>query len=99
VRPDQLNEALDALLTAPAGDPLTQRDAVEEILTAGYAQALDLEAKRLQLAQELRTASLASAGGTGSPRVRNLRATVSAISESVAALRDRLDEANRRHRR
>jgi hypothetical protein len=99
VHPDQLNEALDALLRAPVGDPLTQRDAVEAVLTAGYAQVLDLEAERFQLARELRSASLVSARGTGSPRVRHLRATVSAINESIAALRDRLDEANRRHRR
>jgi hypothetical protein len=98
VRPDKLNEALDALLAAPAGDPRTERAEVEAILTAGYAQALELEAERLQLAEELRRASLASCAKTVSPCVTRLRATVLAMSERIAALRDRLDEANHRHR-
>jgi hypothetical protein len=97
VHVDELNRELDALLSAPTGDSRMQRDSVEAILTAGYAHALELEAERLQLAEELRQASLGFARGSSGPQVDRLRATVSAINERIAVLRDRLDEANRRH--
>jgi hypothetical protein len=94
---DPLDRALDALLAAPAGDAGAKRAAVEAVLTAGYARALELEAEQLALEQKLKTAVLLSPGGPASHSTRRLRSVVSAVTERVALLRRRLDEANRRH--
>jgi hypothetical protein len=95
---DPLDEALDALLAAPAGGPAEKRAAIEAVLTEGYARALELEAARLALVDELQAASLSSQGGASSPKARRLRTVVSAVTERLVVLRRRLDEANRRHR-
>jgi hypothetical protein len=94
---DPLDEALDALLRSPPGpERATHEAAVEAALTEGYARALELEAERARIAQELHATSLTA--DDPSPRARRLHTVLTGTSEQLAALRARLDEANRRHR-
>jgi hypothetical protein len=84
-----MEAALDSLLaTAPAHDGCGTREAFEAILTAGYARALELEAERARLAREL------AIGGESRPAHPRL----TALTERVGRLRQKLDEANRRMR-
>jgi hypothetical protein len=95
---DRLDDAIDALLAAPAGNPASEPAALEAVLTEGYARALELEAERHAAIEELELTSLSALGGSSSPKAHRLRSAVSAINERLAVLRRRLDEANRRHR-
>jgi hypothetical protein len=90
VRDEPVDNKLDALLNAPDG--LVARDTVEieDVLTAGYARALELEAERSRIAAELQAAAPS--------RARRLRAGMSTVTDRLTALRARLDEANRWHR-
>jgi hypothetical protein len=91
-----LDRALAALLegTAPT-DPSPAWEVVEHVLTAGYAEVLDLEAERVQLEHRLRLAT----GDDGAPEA--LRAITEAMGDlelRVDGLRSRLAEVDRRHR-
>jgi hypothetical protein len=86
---DPLDSALEALLSTLEGDAGGSAD-VEQVLTAGYGRALELEAERARIAVELQTTSPA--------RAHRLRALLSSVTERLVSLRTRLDEANRRHR-
>jgi hypothetical protein len=86
-----LDRALAALLegTAPT-DPSPAWAVVEHVLTAGYAEVLDLEAERVQLEHQLRLAT--------PDEVATITDAMDALELRVAALRSRLVEVDRRHR-
>jgi hypothetical protein len=94
-----LDRALAALLegTAPT-DPSPAWEVVEHVLTAGYAEVLDLEAERVQLEHRLRVAT----GDDGAPSAPEALAAITdamrGLELRVAALRSRLVEVDRRHR-
>jgi hypothetical protein len=92
-----IDRALDALLSPPVGTGATppRRVVVEEVLTAGYAEALELEAERLRVAMTLERASSGPAEARGDAEVARLRADLRRLTERVVELRDRLDEASR----
>jgi hypothetical protein len=94
-----LERALAALLdgTAPA-DPSPAWEVVEHVLTAGYAEVLDLEAERVQLQHRLQLA-MGDDGESGAPaEVATITDAIRDLQLRVAALRSRLVEVDRRHR-
>jgi hypothetical protein len=91
-----LDRALAALLDEMAPtDPAPAWEVIEHVLTAGYAEVLDLEAERVQLQHRLQLAM----GDHGEPdEVATLTDAMGDLQLRVAALRSRLVEVDRRHR-
>jgi len=88
--------ALARYLSAPEGTQPLPRAAVEEVLTAGYADALELEAERLRIAERLEEAIASIEEPRGVREIALRRAELGIVTERLAVLRDRLAEANRR---
>jgi hypothetical protein len=93
----RVDDAIDALLSAgeDRSDPPPRRLIVEELLTVGYAEVLDLEAERLRVAQRL-TVVLEAHDTVPDSEVADLRARLTRVSERLKTLRTRLGEVNRR---
>jgi hypothetical protein len=91
-----LDRALAALLDGSApDDPSPAWEVIEHVLTAGYAEVLDLEAERVQLQHRLQVAL----GDDGAPdEAATITAAMGDLELRVAALRSRLVEVDRRHR-
>jgi hypothetical protein len=89
-----LNRAIAALIGARApADPAWE--VVEHVLTAGYAEVLDLEAERVQLQHRLG----AGMADDGTPEgVAAITDAMDDLELRVAALRSQLAEVDRRHR-
>jgi hypothetical protein len=86
-----LDRALAALLDGTATTDLSPAwEVIEHVLTAGYAEVLNLEAARVQLEHRLRLA-------TGD-EVATITDAMGELELRVAALRSRLVEVDRRHR-
>jgi hypothetical protein len=97
---DPFDQALDALLAwgEPGGPPdeTPARAIVDYVLTAGYAQALELEAERMRVTIDI-DRILAGGGVIDSEiEVAKLRADLGRVSGRLGELRDRLAEANQR---
>jgi hypothetical protein len=91
-----VERALAALLDDPApADPPPAWEVVEHVLTAGYAEVLDLEAELVQLRHRLQVAM----GDDGArAEVAKITDAIRDLQLRVAALRSRLVEVDRRHR-
>jgi hypothetical protein len=76
---DRIDDVVDALLAAPAVEHVTGgQAALEALLTAGYARALELEAERLRAPDQRTAAALTD-------RVRSLRSRLDAIKRKYGA--------------
>jgi hypothetical protein len=93
-----LDRAIAALLRDDrAGDPVPDRETIDHVLTAGYAEALNLEAERLNA--ERRLLRLArSTGAADQEQAQQLRASIREIDERLPALRSGLAEIDVRFR-
>jgi hypothetical protein len=92
------DRALDALLAMADRDSRTQlprRAIVEHVLTAGYAETLELEAERLRLTRILERALAPSETAVGA-EIAALSADLGRVTERLVELRDRLAAANQR---
>jgi len=87
--------ALARYLSPEGTQPLRRAD-IEELLTAGYAEALELEAERLRIAECLEEAIARIEEPRGIREIALRRAELGIVTERLAALRDRLEEAGRR---
>jgi hypothetical protein len=97
---DPLDQALDALLAwgEPGGSPdeAPGRAIVDYVLTAGYAQALELEAERMRVRIDLDR--ILPGGGVldSEIEIAKLRADLGRVDGRLGELRDRLAEVNQR---
>jgi hypothetical protein len=93
----QVDRAIDALLAddIASSEPPPRRAVVEHLLTAGYAEILDLEAERLRVVRRLSSVA-EGAASPGSVEVAALHGELARVTERVRDLRDRLAEVNRR---
>jgi hypothetical protein len=82
-----VDQALDELL-AEAEGPRPSRAFIERLLTAGYAEALELEAQRVRIADRIE--KLLPSLSPEDPRVTELSAQLSAVSARLRTLRRRL---------
>jgi hypothetical protein len=87
------------LETPPSGDEAPSLDAIEDMLTAGYARALALEAERWRL--ERRIADVAAELGSGSEEIRtaeliDLGRLLSAADGNLSQLRGLLSSLRTR---
>ena len=77
-RQEPIEDAVDALLAAPAGERVAGGQAeIESVLTEGYARALELEAQQLRSADRRTIAMLTE-------RVRSLRSRLDAVRRRYA---------------
>jgi hypothetical protein len=91
-----LDSAIAALIDGMArDDPAPAWEVVEHVLTAGYAEVLDLEAERVQLQNRL-TAALDDEGAPEA--VGAITNAMGDLEMRVVALRSKLAEVDRRHR-
>jgi hypothetical protein len=97
---DPFDQALDALLTwgEPSGssDEAPGRAIVDYVLTAGYAQALELEAERMRVTIDLDLTLADGAVVDSEVDIAKLRADLGRVSGRLGELRDRLAEVNER---
>jgi hypothetical protein len=91
-----LDRAITALIDGMArDDPAPAWEVVEHVLTAGYAEVLDLEAERVQLQHRL---GAAMGDDTAPEAVAAITEAIRDLELRVATLRSRLAEVDRRHR-
>jgi hypothetical protein len=97
---DPFDQALDALLAwgeqGGSPDETPGRAIVDHVLTAGYAQALELEADRMRITSSLDR--ILAEGGVldADMEIANLRSDLGRVSGRLGELRDRLAEVNQR---
>jgi hypothetical protein len=85
----KVETALDDLLQRQRLNEPVARAEVDQVLTDGYAEALDLEVRRLEVARRLRELGDAS-------EAEELAPALDAFTTQLMLLRQRLAEASRR---
>jgi hypothetical protein len=97
---DPFDKALDALLAwgevGESPDEAPGRAIVDYVLTAGYAQALELEAERMRVTIDLDRILADGAVVDSEVDIAKLRADLGRVSGRLGELRDRLAEVNQR---
>jgi hypothetical protein len=85
----KVESALEALLQRQRLNVPVPRAEIDQVLTDGYAEALDLEVRRLEVARRLREQEDARAA-------EELAPALDAYTTQLVLLRQRLAEASRR---